>query len=490
MGAQVEPKILTERMNAQMSRNLLLAEKKWKPFCSGLDWTTSEGRQKVALNARLLENIRKWMIQEETRGISIGDFQKYAFPLVRAIFPELVANSIVSVQPMLGPTSLVFYLDFVYASNKGKITAGQKAFDSVALGPNYANYSSETIENENIGTGDGVSTAYTPTLSYTPIKGTTLTITTLDASGNVLTVTDDGNGALTGSLTGATKTINYSNGGLVFTLSAAPGSGQPILATYDYDMEAQPNIPEIDLILSSSPVIARPRKLRSKWSLEAAFNLRSLHGLDTETELVAALGAEIRFEIDQEIINDIFNIVPNFNLIPAWSKTKVFNQDDTYTTASGATDSVSYTEHKLSLVDAFVVGGNKIYASTGRATATWIVAGINVCNVVETLPGFVPTPGLPNGLTKGIYKVGALLGRYDVFKDPFPFGTTVSTNQYIMGYKGTSFLEAGYVYAPYIPMYSTPTIVLDDFVARKGLATQYGKKVVNPRFYAKGQIVS
>jgi len=479
--------VVANKAKTYLGRNLLLAEKKWKPFCKGLDWNTAEGRVKIASTARLLENARRWVLSEETRGVSIGDFQKYAFPLVRAIFPELVAQSIISVQPMLGPTSLVFYLDFIYASTKGKITAGQKAFDSVALGPNYANYSGETIDSENIGTGTGAATNFTPTLSYTPVKATSVTISTYDASGNPLTVTDDGAGALVGSVS-ASPTINYNTGAINVTFSAAPGSGQPILCTYDYDMEAQPNIPEVDLILSNSPVIAKPRKLRSKWSLEAAFNLRSLHGLDVETELVAALGAQVRFEIDQEIISDLFKIVPNFNLVPAWSRTLLFNQNDTYSAATGGTDTSSYTEHKLSLVDAFVVGGNQIFKATGRGTATWIVAGINVCNIVETLPGFVPTPNMPNGTSKGIYKVGNLLGRYDVFKDPFPFGNVTSDDQYIMGYKGSSFLEAGYVYAPYIPLYSTPTIVLDDFLGRKGLATSYGKKVVNPRFYAKGQI--
>lgn len=207
---------------------------------------------------------------------------------------------------------------------------------------------------------------------------------------------------------------------------------------------------------------------RSEHKRESAFNLRTLHGLEAEVELTSAVGAEIRFEVDREIILDLTNAVPSFNLAPAWSKTLVFNDQNTYGSASGSRDTVGYTEHLLSIVNAFVVAGNLIFGSTGRATGQWMVAGLEVMNIVETLPGFVPVPGLPNGLTKGVYMAGTLNGRWAFFKDPF-----YPASQYLMGYKGATFLEAGYVYAPYIPLYTTPMIVLDDFVGRKGLATQF-----------------
>jgi hypothetical protein len=108
-----------------------------------------------------------------------------------------------------------------------------------------------------------------------------------------------------------------------------------------------------------------------------------------------------------------------------------------------------------------------------------------VSSIVETLPGFVATPGLPNGLTKGVFMAGTLNGRWSMFKDPF-----YDDDKWLMGYKGSTFLEAGYIYSPYIPLYTTPLIVLDDFIGRKGMASQYGKKTVNPRFYAKGQIAA
>lgn len=446
----------------------------WKPFVEDIENDFQRRATSICL-----ENTRRFLegLDETTKAISIGDFQKYAFPLVRAIFPELVANQLVSVQPMLGPVSQVFYLDFVYGTTKGNVTRGQKVFDSIGLGPNNPFYSSPLVEGEVIGTGTGSNPTFTPNLSYTPVRAGSLSITD-----GVSTLADDGNGNLVGDGTG---TVNYDTGAVSITFANNPANASPVSATYEYDMEGNSNIPEIDLILTSSPVIARPRKMKARWSLESAFNLRTLHGLEAEVELTSAVGAEIRFEVDREVILDLTNAVPSFNLAPAWSKSKVFKDTDNFSTATGSADTVGYTEHLLSIVNQFVSAGNKIFASTGRATGQWVVIGLSVADVVETLPGFVPVPGMPNGITKGVYMAGTLNGRWAIYKDPF-----YPANQWLMGHKGSTFLEAGYIYAPYIPLYTTPMIVLDDFVGRKGLATQYGKKMVNPRFYSKGLVVA
>jgi len=134
---------------------------------------------------------QKGGVGKTTKAISIGDFQKYAFPLVRAIFPELVANQLVSVQPMLGPVSQVFYLDFVYGTTKGNVLRGQKVFDSIGLGPNNPYYSSPLVEGEVLGTGTGAQPNFQQNLSYTPVRAGSVAIT--DGSS---TITDDGNGNL------------------------------------------------------------------------------------------------------------------------------------------------------------------------------------------------------------------------------------------------------------------------------------------------------
>jgi len=447
-----------------------LSETKWRDLCEDVSAPIENDDTRYGL-AVMLENTERYIanLDETTRAVAVGDFQKYAMPLVRAIYPELIANEIVSVQPMLGPVSLVFYMDMVYGSNKGSVRRGDTAFSSVARGANNPDYSSPSIDSEQVGVGTGVAGgAGTPTLSYLPVVPGTVQFTD-----GTQVITDDGNGNLVGDISGA-QTINYESGqcGGAITFAQPVAAGVAVTASYQYNTEANSNIPQMDLVLNHSPISARPRKLRTNWSLESAFNLRSLHGLEAEVELTAAVAADIRFEVDREVINDLQRM--------AGAGSVYWNTDP----GGGAnTNYYSYTEHKLSIVDAFVTGSNLIHKATGRGRANWIICGEKVATVVETLPGFVANPGMPNGLTKGAYRCGRLNGMWDIYKDPF-----YQDDYFVMGYKGASFLEAGYVYAPYIPLYTTPTIVLDDFVARKGLATQYGKKAINSLFYVTGQI--
>lgn len=429
-----------------------LSESKWRDLCEDTQSPVENDATRYGL-AVMLENTERFLssLDETTRAVSVGDFQKYAFPLVRAIYPELIANEIVSVQPMLGPVSLIFYMDMVYGSTKGNISRGDTAFSSVGRGPDNSNYTSSTVEGEALGAAGG-------TLVYGPVVPGTVTLT--DGTD---TYTDDGNGNLTGGT--STGAINYDTG----AISGLDNNSGSYSATYQYDSEANGDIPQLDMVINHSPVTARPRKLRANWSLESAFNLRSLHGLEAEVELTAALAADIRHETDREIIKDLQRIASAGSV--AWN-------------TNAPTDAVvSYTEHKLSIVDAFATGSNQIHRATGRGRANWILCGQDVATIVETLPGFVANPNQPTGLTKGAYKTGRLNGQWDIYKDPF-----YPVKKFLMGYKGSSFLESGYVYAPYIPLYTTPTVVLDDFVARKGLATQYGKKAINPLFYVTGEI--
>ena len=440
-----------------------LAKTKYRDLCEDAENPITSDTTKAGL-AVMLENTSRFMnsMDETTRAVAVGDFQKYAMPMVRAIFPELIANEIVSVQPMLGPVSLVFYMDMVYGTNKGKVKRGDTAFSSIARGPNNPSYSSSSIDEEYVTVGDGSDITVEVNLAFGPVVPGSVVVTD-----GVQVAVYNGNGGFTGDAqTGGS--INYASGAIDnLKFRNDPASGASITASYRYDMEGNGNIPQMDLVLTHSPIQAISRKLRTNWSLEAAFNLRSLHGLEAEVELTAAVGAEIRHEIDREIILDLQRLAGAGSVF--WSR-------DAYS-------NISYTEHKLSFIDALVTGSNLIHKVTGRGRATFIVCGESVATLIETLPGFVANPGVGSGMVKGAVRVGRLNGQWDVYKDPF-----YGDNNFLMGFKGGSFLEAGYVYAPYIPLYTTPTVVLDDFVARKGLATQYGKKAINPLFYVTGQI--
>jgi hypothetical protein len=365
---------------------------RWEPYCEGLNgWD----RQMTAL---LLENEFNFMnneLNEVTKILQIGNFDKFAFPIIRAVYPNLIANEIVSVQPMAGPVSLVFYLDYLYGTTKGGISSGTASFDARTGGTGNETFSGDTVNEETVTVA---SSDIDHTLAYFPVRPGTVTVTATLGDASVVTVTDDGNGGWVASGgTSLTGSIVYSTGviSISFTEVIQPGA----TATYRYDSEALDNVPQIDLQLTSAPVMALVRKLRARWSLEAAQNLNALHGLDAEAELVGIMAEVIKQELDREIINDLNSFAGAGSV--TWDKT--------------VPPGVSWTEHKLSIVDAFISASNKVYAATKRGQTNWIVAGIAVCDVLESLPTFVPTSGAFNTQSNsGVMKIGTLNNRYSL----------------------------------------------------------------------------
>jgi hypothetical protein len=362
---------------------------------------------------------------------------------------------------MDGPVGLVFYFDMVYGSTKGAITRGQPAFSSLSGHGPEDTFAAPEIQGEAVGTGTGAATLFAPTLAYTPVVQGSLTIT----DGTQI-VRDDGAGRLIGNINPAgVNTVNYSTGLISVTFAAAPALGLAVTASYEYDNEANSQVPEIDFQITSQPVVAKIFKLRTRYSLESAQNLRSLHGLSAETELVVALAQELRFEIDRRIIRDINSFASATSV--TWPLTPP--------------GGISWTEHKLSFVDVLIQASNNIFELTRRGQPNFAVCGLQVANVIESLPGFKASDAL--AMQNGVIFAGTLNGRWRIYKDPYNIDGTTTQRNFLVGWKGATFLDAGYVYAPYIPFYTTPLVVLDDFIARKGMATQAGFRRVNPRFY-------
>jgi hypothetical protein len=462
----------------RIDTGIKLWEKKYRDLCEGVVRNPDklpklDDYQKGTLGF-LLDIYSRFQKLESVRVHNIGNFDKFAYPLIRLVYPSLITNEIVTVQPMAGPTSLVFYLDFVFGTNKGQILGGQTAFDAIAGPLDTRTYSSEDVIGETY-SFTGASTL-TINLAFTPVRPGTVKIDTGTLENT--TATDDGAQTISGNIGGiniSSGSINYATGQISLTLASAfTGT---ILVSYVFDSEANDKIPEYELQITSSVVTARTRKLKVRWSLEAAQQANALHGIDLENELVGAIAQQIKFEIDRETINNLFNIAAAGTT--TWSKT--------------VPAGISWTEHKLSLVDAFIDASNLIYLATKRAQANFIIASTGVATIIESLPTFIPNPGaLQTQGTTGVVKIGVLQNRWVVYKDPF-LGQNLPSGQRdiaIVGYKGASWNDAGYLYSPYILPYLTPTVVLDDFVGRKGIATQYGTKVINPRFYARVQVVA
>lgn len=417
--------------------------------------------------ALLLENQRKHLapLTEMTKLLNLGHIDKVTFPTIRAVYPNLIANDIVSVQPMTGPVGLAFYYDVLYGSNKGAIAAGQTMFDA-RTGPfGDESYSSDSVVNETL-TLSGNNVAHT--LAYHPVRpGTVTMVLTLTGVGTV-TVTDDGNGAfLTTGGTLSSGSINYETGvvALDFSQNVTAGTG-----TYRYDSEGSDFIGQVDVQLTSVPITAVPHKLRSRISWEAMMQMEAVNGMSAAQEVALAMTEGLKHGIDRSIINDLYNSAGAGSV--TWDRTVPFG--------------VSWTDHKQSLVDAFSAANNLVFRATKRGNTNWVVAGVGVCDVIETLPNFTQAVSLSEiNQNTGVQFIGTLAGRWRIYKDPF-----LPNNKWIQGYKGARLTDAGYAYCPWIPVFTSPEIMLDDLIRRQAMATMFGKKMLNSKFFCTGSIIN
>lgn len=442
-------------------------------------------RQNAAV---VLEN-QRLMNEQSTDTGDIAQFKRISIPLVRRIYPQLIANKIVSVQPLLGPTGLVYYLRFRYSSNKGATRgATQPGFpgdDNLSLmqkASGDANldiwYTHQFVSQETqINAGGGTTLQYQ--LEHTPVLAGTMTGSIYDGATLIynFVVNSAGTFSLTAvgspspSVTAGSCVINLVTGVVTLVWSADPGANT-VIFNYEYNMEAQGDLPEVNLVVESEDIVAITRKLKAVWSYEAMQDLRSQHNLDAEAELTAVLAQEINLEIDREVLTDLRN---NAGTVSAWD----------FATALGDTIKEKYESLYVKLVEI----GNVVHRKTLRGGANWIVCSPEVASLFETATaGFAPTMSDTFTSSLGIQYVGTINSKWRMYKDPlFP------TGQILMGYKGESYMDSGYFFCPYVPLTQTPTVLdPDSFTPRKGLMTRYGKKLLREgaKFYARCSVAN
>lgn len=467
--------------NPVLTEGQALAQGKWSKYITGL----TEGYKRkhngaeptpnmLATTAMMLENTQQMIsrMDETTKVVNLGNFVDYGFGVITAIMPALVANEVVSVQPLKGRSGEVFFLDFKYGSNKGAIKKGDSMISPITGSNTDTSYSGQEVASEEVGKLTTADTAIEFTLSYTPVTPGTVKI----AAGS-FDLADDGNGRIVTAngtsnlVSGDSSTIDYTTGAvkLTFTTVAAEAT---LAAGYNFsygNMDVGGNIPTADIDLTSTTISTVTRSLAARWLFDAAFELQQVHGINADEEIATAMAAEVRHEIDGEILNDLFNQAKAGNTEFIWSKT--------------APTGVAYVDYKDTFIDTLIQMSNAIFSDTKRAEGNFIVAGINVSSIIESMPGrFVPSA---DSVKAGPHVIGVLDGRWKVIKNPF-----YPADSFVVGYKGTSYLEGGYIYAPFLPLFTTPTVMLDDFVNRKGVRTIYGKKMLNAHFYARGKIVA
>ena len=524
--------------------------------------------------ARLLENQASQLLKEAS-SMAAGDvegFASVAFPIVRRVFGGLLANDLVSVQPMSLPSGLIFFLDFTYESTRVGVDAGDSIYGGGVVGSAITGGVSDITEegggfyNLNNAYAHATSTfeaklAATSALTTTTIGSLTEAqkkevrfdpdvlggntsqgiiqlqiaaadlpaqlntdmlgaiqvqsshiisaggtadglpgddtivrrLTKLDSSGNlVFTILDGGTSAVTSvAATGVTCSFPYmDNIGQREGVAGAvvgknnwpleepdPGTGNEGSGTGKHD------IAEIDIKVDSIAVTAMTKKLKAKWSPELGQDLNAYHNLDAEVELTQILSEQIALEIDREILNDLVKGATAGTYY--WSRSPGLFVDRSTGLELGATSAApdftgTVSEWYETLVETINDVSAQIHRKTLRGGANFLVTSPEVANILEFTAGFRAnvTHDSDKG-TVGAVNVGSLSRKFDVHVDPY-----FPRNLVLVGRKGGSFLESGYVYAPYVPLQVTPTIFgTEDFVPRKGVMTRYAKKMVRPDMY-------
>jgi hypothetical protein len=261
-----------------------------------------------------------------------------------------------------------------------------------------------------------------------------------------------------------------------FEVTGSTLVGADFVATYRrYDsLEFEDQIGEVSFDLSSVTVSVTERKLRATWSPELAQDVSAFHNIDAEAELTALLSEQIAAEVDREILRDLRKGA-------AWKAKWDYNEWK-YGGANGATlQGYTQKDWNQTLITKINQVSAQIHKTTLRGGANWIVVSSEVSAVFDDLEYFHVSNAHPeqDQYNMGIEKVGTLAGRYQVYRDPyFPAG------KILIGHKGKSLLDAGYIYAPYVPLQLTPTMYNPfNMTPIKGIMTRYAKKMVNNRYF-------
>ena len=500
--------------------------------------------------AQLYENQLSHMLNESSDSSSSGQFETVAFPVIRRVFAKLLANDIVSVQALNLPIGKLYFInpktsvrvqdgthtnvagnmhtspDGAYGNAAQKGTNEMTQFETRSL---YDSFYATEYNDEGTSLFDrskGSITEYT-------ITGLTDSSFTLGTDRYATIVVSGFSTANDGKLIGPagvpidtesflaglkiTSNINltapspYASEGITagdiipynvkvqkygqgivnklgqITLVVdmqypgangyqplSGGTGLKFTATYKVysDMEEDSRMAEVTFTLDQVTVSVESRKMRAMWTPELAQDVSAFHNIDAEAELTALLSEQMAAEIDREILRDLrrgaaWTTRWDYNGLRKGTNTYYGVQKDWNQTLLTKINQISAQIHKATL----------------RGGASWVVVSPEVSAVFDDLEYFHVSNAAPeqDKYNMGIEKIGTLNGRYIVYRDPYAPANTV-----LIGHKGTSILETGFIYAPYIPMQLTPVMYNPfDFTPIRGIMTRYAKKMVLNRYYGR-----
>lgn len=422
------------------------------------------------------------VLDETTRSSLVGGFSDFLFPIIRAGFPSNPINELISVQPTTRRTAQIVYWDWIVGTSKGIYQKGFELFGAnTGKQTRDIHFSDEVIDREAIPALGGANATDSGTLAFHDgggIRPGTVAITLATTGSGTVVFADNGNGAFVGAgVTIGSSSINYQTGAWSITLGAAETftTAATNTATYSWDSEGSQSIPQVDVRITTNTVQTRRRAMKLNYSREAVQDVVAEFGIQLEPSLVGGCAEQMNYEIARQIIAEIWAVAP----VAATFDLKV---------PSG----ISQQEHFRDLLYQLNIASNNIWARTQKGYGNWIIVDEGAANLVESLPAsmFVaaPRPAKPHGL----HFIGTLNNKFRVYKDLHldkePGSSAVGN--LLMGYKGTDFFDAGFVWSPYQLLYTTNALETADFITQRGMASRYATKLVNANMYARINLAS
>ena len=404
-------------------------EKKWQPVLEHPDLPKITDAYKRAVTSVILENQERAQKEDNAylaeaaptnaTGSAVANWDPILISLVRRAMPNLIAYDIAGVQPMTGPTGLIFAMRSRYTSQTG----GESFFDEADTDFSGRNAAGSSVDgfSENAHSGanpavlnDSSPGTYTAGSAMTTAKAEALG----DASGNAFA--------------------------------------------------------EMAFSIEKSTVTAKSRALKAEYTMELAQDLKAIHGLDAETELANILSAEILAEINREVVRTIYINAEKGAQTGNVTNAGIFDLD----TDSNGRWSV---ERFKGLMFQLERDANRIAQRTRRGKGNIIICSSDVASALQMAGVLDYTPALNNNLNvddTGNTFAGVLNGRFKVYIDPYS-ANSAAKQYYVVGYKGTSPYDAGLFYCPYVPLQMVRAVGQDTFQPKIGFKTRYGL-IANP----------
>jgi len=416
-----------------MEINQTILQEKWAPVLDSQEAGSITDQHKRRVTAVVLENQEKAFAEERSltetaanaTGSSVDNWDPVLISLVRRATPNLLAFDLVGLQPMTGPTGLIFAMKSRYSTQAG----------------------TEALFNE----------------ADTGFSGA--------ASGDTGTADADNNDPFSGD-DGAGAGADQDNDTVA---EYQPGSGNAT-ATAEAQGNTGAAIPQMAFSIDKTTVTAKSRALKAEYTTELAQDLKAVHGLSAETELANILSTEILAEMNREIIRLV-----NINSVTSTrgAAAGVFNF-----AAAADTDGRWFAEKAKSLVQNMEHEANQIAVSTRRGKGNWMIvshgvaAALNAAGAMDTGMGLGGPQTFTSDVSGSLF-AGTVYGSMKVYIDPY-----ASVDYFTIGYKGSNPYDAGMFYCPYVPLSMMKTIGENDFQPKIGFKTRYG--VADNPFVAAG----